>query len=298
MTDFKPTREADGSLSPATISAINAELYHLLDEYSEEKYPSKHREHLGVSIIGEKCHRKLWYSFRWAKLEKHIPRIKRLFQRGHLEEPKFADILGWMGFYVRTIDQATNRQYRFTAVNGHYGGSGDSVALLPWFQNDEDLRILVEYKTANAKSFAAMKKDGLQKSKPIHYIQMCGYAKAFGIRYGLYLAINKDDDDIHFEFLELDWNVATLMEKKAADIINSQIAPPRISDNPAWFECKYCAFQDVCHHGECVEINCRSCKHAQPIENGQWRCNLWNAVIPDRAAIEKGCSQHESINIS
>ncbi len=288
-------REPDGSLSPQTISAINTELYRLLDEYSVEKYPSSHRAHLGVSVIGEKCSRKLWYMFRWVKLETHIPRMKRLFQRGHLEEPKFADILGWMGFYVRTIDPATAKQYRFTAVNGHYGGSGDSVALLPWFQHDEDFRILIEYKTHNKKSFESLKKDGFVKSKPMHWTQMCGYGKAFGIRYGLYLAINKDDDDIHFEFCELDWNVAILMEKKAADIIGTQIAPPRISDSPAWYECKYCAFQDVCHHGECVEVNCRSCLNAVPIENGQWHCNLWKANIP-KSEIPKGCPQHESIN--
>lgn len=290
------SREPDGSLSPTTIKAITDELYSLLNEYSEEKHPSKHREHLGVSIIGEKCSRKLWYMFRWCKLEQFPPRMKRLFNRGHLEEPKFADILGWMGFHVRTIDKSTNRQYRFSSVSGHYGGSGDSVALLPWFASDESFRILVEYKTHNKRSFEALKKDGLIKSKPKHHIQMACYAKAFGIRYGLYLAINKDDDDIHFELLELDWNVATLMEKKATDIISSQIAPPRIAENPAFMECKYCPMQGICWYNEKVEINCRSCKHSRPIEKGQWHCGLWNAIIPDRSAIEKGCSQHVSIN--
>lgn len=302
------TRETDGSLSPATQAAINAELYRLLDEHSEEKYPSKHREHLGVSVIGAKCWRQLWYAFRWVKLEKHEPRMKRLFNRGHLEEPKFADLLGWMGFHVRTIDPETKKQYRFSAVNGHYGGSGDSVALLPWFCNDENFRILVEYKTHNKKSFDQFKTDKTKKikdqaktisvkaAKPQHYTQMSCYGKEFKTRYGLYLAINKDDDDIYFEFLELDWNVAILSEKKAADIIGSQIPPPRIAENEAFFDCKYCHFAGICFHNDPVEINCRSCKNARPIENGQWYCDLWKSTIPDRAAIEKGCSQHVSVN--
>lgn len=287
-------REPDGSLSIATQQAIQAELYSLLNEYSCQE-PLKHREHLGVSVIGDKCSRKLWYSFRWCRLEQFEPRMRRLFKRGHSEEQKFADILGWMGFHVRTIDSETKKQYKFSSCGGHYGGSGDSVALLPWFRDDETFRILVEYKTHNKKSFAELKAKGLKIAKPQHYIQMCGYGKPFKTRYGLYCAINKDDDDIYFEFLELDWNVAVLSEKKAADIINSQIPPPRISDNSLFFECNYCNFKDICHNGAAVEINCRSCRNASPIEAGKWHCGLWNATIPNTAAIMKGCPQWQSI---
>lgn len=290
------TREADGSLSPQTQKAIIDQLYAYLNEYSLEKSPSEHRNHLGVSIIGEKCSRKLWYSFRWVKLEQFEPRMRRLFQRGHSEEAKFADLLSWMGFHVRTIDHETKKQYQFSAINGHYGGSGDSVALLPWFRDDESFRILVEYKTHNKKSFDKLKADGLQKSKPQHEIQMHGYGRAFKLRYGLYCAINKDDDDIHFEWINLNWQVAEVMEKKAADIIGSQIAPPRIAENPAWFDCKYCDKAGICWRGEAVEINCRSCKHASPVEAGQWFCRKWNSVIPNKEAIERACPSHESIN--
>lgn len=294
-------REQDGSLSIATQQAITKELYTLLDDYSTQE-PLKHREHLGVSVIGHKCSRYLWYCFRWCKLEQHIPRMRRLFKRGHSEEAKFADLLGWMGFHVRTIDPDTKRQYAFSSCGGHYGGSGDSVALLPWFkgadgsERDESFRILVEYKTHNKKSFTELKAKGLKLAKPQHFIQMCGYGSAFKTRYGLYCAINKDDDDIYFEFFELDWNVAILSEKKAMDIITSQIPPPRISDNPAFFECTYCNFKDICHNGAAIEMNCRSCKNSKPIDNGKWHCGLWNATIPDTEAIIKGCPQHVSIN--
>lgn len=288
-------REQDGSLSQSTITAINAELYKRLNEYSHEKYPSEHRNHLGVSVIGDKCSRKLWYGFRWCKLEKFEARMKRLFARGHSEEEKFGNILTWMGFFVRTIDAATKRQYRFSSIGGHYGGSGDSVALLPWFRSDETFRTLVEYKTHNKKSFDKLKADKLKIAKPQHHIQMCGYAKAFGIKYGLYCAINKDDDDIYFEFLELDWNIATLMEKKAADIIGSQIPPPRLSDQPSYFECKYCNFNAICHYNEPVEINCRSCKNAKPVENAEWHCMLYGQNVP-KSFLKNGCPQHTGIN--
>lgn len=294
MPTFTPSREPNGSLSIATQQAITKELYAYLDEYSTQE-PLKHRNHLGVSVIGDKCSRKLWYAFRWCKLEQFEPRMRRLFKRGHSEEQKFADILGWMGFFVRTIDPETKKQYAFSGVGGHYGGSGDSVALLPWFRNDENFRILVEYKTHNKKSFTELKTKGLKLAKPQHYIQMCGYGRAFKTKYGLYCAINKDDDDIYFEFLELDYNVAILSEKKAADIIGSQIPLPRISDNPAFFECTYCNFKDICHNGTTVEVNCRSCKNAIPIDKGRWSCQLYNSEIPIEF-VAKGCEKHASIN--
>lgn len=284
---------SNGIITADNQQLIVQHLYQWLDEYSIEKSPSEHRNHLGVSSIGEKCSRKLWYSFRWVKLEQHDPRMRRLFQRGHSEEPKFIDLLNWMGFNVRSIDPETKKQYRFSAVNGHYGGSGDSVALLPWFR---DIPVLVEFKTSNAKYFRELKTKKLKEAKPQHYIQMCGYGRAFNTKYGLYCAINKDDDDIYFEFLELDWNVAVLSEKKASDIIYAQIPPPRISENPDFFECKWCDKAGVCWLGEAVEKNCRSCKHSRPAENGQWGCILHNSLIP-KDFIKKGCQSHDSINI-
>lgn len=285
------TPEPDGSISIANQKAIEDRLYQWLDKYSEEKFPSEHRNHLGVSIIGDRCSRKLWYNFRWVKLEKHEPRMKRLLNRGHLEEPKFTELLMWMGFHVRTIDPETKKQYRFSSVSGHYGGSGDSVALLPDLPN---FHILIEYKTHNNKSFTKLKTDRLKISKPQHYTQMCCYGKEFKLKYGLYCAINKDNDDIYFEFVELDWNLATLMEKKAAGIIDSQIAPPRISDQPSYFDCKRCHFNDICHNGAAVEINCRSCRNATPIDKGEWRCSIYGEIPLD--FIKKGCPQHASIN--
>src|SRR5258706_6836432 len=120
-------RETDGSLSEQTRKAIIDELHKLTEEYSIETYPTEHRAHLGVSIIGEKCSRKLWYSFRWCKLEQFSGRMRRLFNRGHKEEEKFKELLSWMGFFVREIDPTTNKQYKFSALGGHYGGSGDSI---------------------------------------------------------------------------------------------------------------------------------------------------------------------------
>ena len=43
------------------------------------------RPHMGCSLIGDPCERKLWLSFRWAVVERFDGRILRLFRRGQHE---------------------------------------------------------------------------------------------------------------------------------------------------------------------------------------------------------------------
>lgn len=261
------------------------------EEYSIEKYPSEHRHHLGISIIGDECWRKLWYGFRWVKLEQHEGRMKRLFQRGHNEEEKFETFLYWCGFHTRSIDPETGKQYRLSLVEGHYGGSTDGISLISFAQN---LPIICEYKTHNNKSFTELKEKKLQLSKPQHYAQTCGYGKNFKIQHALYCAVNKDTDEWYFEFIKLDWNYADELEKKAAEIIYAKAPPRRISENPAYYKCKFCTYNDICFNNAPVEINCRSCKFATPVENGNWHCNNFNSIIP-KDYIAKGCDRHMAI---
>lgn len=279
------------TLSPSTMEKITNHIQDLIEEYSINKYPAEHREHLGASVIGASCSRQIWYHFRWVKLEQHDGRMRRLFARGTNEEAQFIEILRGIGFQVWEVDPKTNKQFRIHAIEGHFGGSGDSKAIMPWLP---DLPILLEFKTHNTKSFIHLIDKKLKIAKPQHYTQMSIYGKGYGFRYGLYCASNKNDDDLYFELVELDWNLAIQAEKKAADIITAKLPPPRISDQPSYFECKYCNFAGICHHGAEVEKNCRSCKFASPIENAQWQCSRYGIIPPN--FIAKGCSDHVSIN--
>ena len=275
-------------------AAIEAELYRLHDEYWNEKSPDEHRRHLGVSIIGEPCHRKLYNTFRWVKLSQAEPRMKQLWNVGHREEDVFADELTWMGFFIRTIDPDTNKQYRFSKHDNHYGGSSDSLALLPWFRGHEDPKILVEYKTHNNKSFNHLKDNKLKKSKPMHFDQMCCYGREFNAQYGLYCARNKDNSETYYEFFKLDRNRAIELENTARDIVYAKFPPPKISNNPSAWDCTYCHFKGNCFNNEPVEKNCRSCKFSEPVAKSQWKCNRWNNVIPFEF-IAKGCEYHSSV---
>jgi hypothetical protein len=292
MPTFKYDNADNKTFTPDTRKAICDHIKELIEQWSIKQYPSEFRDHLGSSIIGDKCSRKIWYNFRWVMLPNHDGRIRRLFERGKKEEKDFIKILKGIGFQVWELDPTTDKQFKISGYKKHYGGSLDATGLMPWFP---DLPVLFEFKTHNTKSFCELVSKGLLFSKPQHYAQMCAYGKHYEMKYGLYLAINKNDDDIYPELVELNYNYADSLEKKAEDIINSQQPPPRISNNPNYFECKYCDFVDVCHHRVIVSLNCRSCRYAQATDNAEWFCNLYEQLIPSEY-IKNGCSNHVSIN--
>ncbi len=266
---------------------LSAKIKADIDKWCADEYNEGHRNHLGASLMGEACSRKLWYNFRWVKKEVHEGRVQRLFQVGKKAETRFEEYLSGIGFKVhKTIEQ-----YRINAHNGHYGGSLDGIA-----EHPEYGKFLLEFKTnGTGKSYSDVGSRGVTSTKPKHYAQMCQYGLHYQLKYALYLIENKNDSDITVEIVELDWKFGEEMQRKAGDIINSQVPPPKISQNDVFYECKFCNFIDICHQGEVVETNCRSCKYAAPVENGEWFCALYANEIP-KDFIPKGCDKHESIN--
>lgn len=280
------------TISPEQLKAISQKVKDDVDAYSVVTLTGEHRDHLGASVIGQECHRAIWYGWRWVHFNIFDGRMLRLFERGQLEEQRFIKLLQGIGATIWEVDPQTGEQWRIYGCSGHFGGSGDSVGMLPYIPDEA---ILLEFKTHNTKSFVDLVNKGVKLSKPQHFSQMCKYGEFYKFKYALYCAVNKNDDDLWFELVELDWRLAHDLEMKAADIINAQTPPNRISDNPSYYTCKYCSFADVCHNGAKVEVNCRSCKNAVPIEDAKWRCERFNQVIP-KEFIKKGCSEHVSIN--
>jgi hypothetical protein len=262
-----------------------------IDEFCADYYEQGHRDHLGASTLGEECWRKLLYGFRWAKVERFDGRMMRLFNVGHSAEPRFVTYLKGIGFDVKEFNE-DGKQFRVTGALGHYGGSLDGMCKAPErYQLSENIILSLSFKTNNTGAgFEKVNKEALQKAKPMHWAQECQYGYKTGIRYCIYMIENKNDSDLIIKVLELDWNYGAQLEKKAEQIIFSKEPPPRISENPSIFNCKYCHLKDICHNGEKPEKNCRSCRHSEPVENAEWKCNLHQDIIP-KDFIKQGCEQ-------
>lgn len=265
-----------------------------LNEHTAEIYDDGHRKHLGASQIGDDCPRKLWYGFRWcltpnyvnAKGENHKGRMMRLFNRGHKEEIRFVEWLRGMGFEVTEFQPDGKTQFRITDVGGHYGGSLDGMVVLPQRYGNFP-KMLLEFKTSSDKYFEKLKDEGVKLAKPTHYAQMCSYGERYDLHYALYMCVNKNTDEIHIEIVELDWKVSERMTQKAASIINSQVPPPKLSENSAYFQCKFCDFAGICHGNVPYEKNCRSCKFSAATDNKTWTCAYFGVIPED--FIAKGC---------
>jgi hypothetical protein len=60
---------------------------------------------------------------------------------------------------------------------------------------------------------------------------------------------------------------------------------------PAWYECKFCNHNGVCHYGEEPWHNCRTCDHSDILNDGKWACS--NQKVNKELTFEEqlaGCS--------
>ena len=285
----------DSKLSlPGVASLISKRIKDDIDNYCATAYDDGPRKHLGASLIGHDCKRYLWYVFRWCLHEKHSGRQQRLFNRGHREEARFIEWLKGVGFNIHEYQADGKTQFRISGVNGHFGGSMDGIGCLPESYGIPE-KVLFEFKTnGTGAGFNKLSSDSLAIAKPQHFAQVSTYGYKYGFNYVVYLNINKNDDDLYIEVAKLDHNLGKHMEIKAEQIITAKTAPKRLSDNPTFYKCGYCAMKNICHNNAPPEVNCRSCKNATPVENGEWFCSAHNGNIP-ADFIPKACPSYISI---
>lgn len=262
---------------------------HMADSYRQDN--DSFRSHLGASQMGHECNRALWYSFRWYVKPQFNGTTLLLFNRGHMEEGRLIALLLASGIGVYSQD-SQGRQYKISYFGGHFGGSGDGIAKgLPEIPDGRDC--LLEFKTHSDKSFKTLSQ-GIEKSHPMHYVQMQLYMGGMGLKYGLYLAVNKNTDELYGEIIEYNAFVDNRFIDRAEKIIFSAKAPERINEDPSWYQCKWCDFRDVCHKSLVPEMNCRTCCYSTPYPNGEWYCRFHEKSL-DKTAQLKGCRDHDFI---
>lgn len=270
-------------------------LPHMKDAYRAEDSPF--RKHLGASVIGGECARAIWYGFHWSTKPHFKGRLLRLFNRGHLEEARFIALLLMIGCDVYQQDEKGN-QFRISDCGGHFGGSGDGVAIgVPDIPAGH--ACLLEFKTHNDKSFKKLKADGVRSAKFEHFVQMQTYMRKMGIAYALYMAVNKNDDEIHAEIITIQTDVGDQFIDRARQIIFMKDAPKRLSDSPGWFACSWCDHKPVCHMGAMPHRNCRTCSKSIPEQDGHWYCTAEEGVQTLLSEQDQlaGCDHYSPLNV-
>lgn len=264
----------------------------IYEQYEKRNESEQQRTYIGASVIGRECSRALWYAFRWAAKEKFDGRLLRLFQTGHLAENRFVADLRSVGATVYDVNPANGKQFSFSDLGGHMRGSMDGCA-----QNVPGAGrhwLVLEFKTHSAKSFADLKKKGVEKAKPEHFMQLQTYMGWSGMDRALYLAVCKDTDELYSERLPFDKVVFEKAVAKAERIIFATEPPAKLSNDPKFYLCNWCTHNAVCHGHQVPAVSCRSCVHSTPERegDGRWSCAKWNEPSIPIEPQRTGCSQH------
>ncbi len=224
---------------------------------------------LGASSIGEECPRALWLDWRGYARKAFPGRMLRLFGTGHLQEDRVVADLRAAGLQVWE-KREDGAQYEFTDPTGHLVCKVDGVVKgVP--ERAEKPHVL-EVKTHNQTSFNAVVKHGVQKSKPLHYVQMQVGMWLSGLTRALYVALCKNDEQYEVQRVRTDRKVQQEAERKVIKLVEARMRPAMISDDPESFACKFCDMREVCYGRVEPLRHCRTCQSCIPVEGGEWYC--------------------------
>lgn len=279
-----------------TLDAVNAAI--------EADQSSRPRDYLGLSGgPGIECPRKLWYRFRWVATERFDADTLRKFEDGHRTEDLMASRLRAVdGITLHATDPATGKQIAVKSVGGHVAGHLDG-AILGVIQAPKTWHVW-EHKCCADKVQAALlkaidehgEKNALEHWNGVYFSQAQLYMHLTGMKRH-YLTVDTPGGRSTIS-CRTDYQPARAKAflAEAERIVFATSAPPRISDNPTWYKCKWCNFHDICHGQDLPrQVSCRTCVHSTPNQNGGWDCEKHQAAIPDRQAQENACPAHRFI---
>ena len=109
-----------------------------------------------------------------------------------------------------------------------------------------------------------------------HYLTCC----APGVRD--FISVRTDYDPVY----------ATRLVDKAHRLSLEEYAPPRISEAPTFFGCKWCDHHSKCHGKELPQVNCRTCASVTPKPDGTWVCEMQGDLVLTYDMQLRGCAKH------
>lgn len=261
------------------------------------------RGYLGASSIGQPCERRLWYGFRWAFVERFNAETLYRFEDGHRTEDLLAARLRLVpGIQLHTVDPRTGRQFGVSSVAGHFRGHMDG-AVIGLLQAPKTWHVW-EAKCVGEKGMAKLQrakaageKTALAAWDPVYHAQAQVYMHHTGMERHYLTAATPGGRVMDSVRTDYDPAAAATLEAKAERIVTAATPPTGISEDPAWFECKFCPAAALCHRGEGVQINCRTCVHATPEldGDGRWSCALAGGADIPADVQPKGCPGHRLI---
>ena len=225
----------------------------------------QNRPYIGMSGLGGKCSRKIWYDFRWAYERKITKRLARIFERGDLEEERVVSDLRRSGMSV------TREQEEIVDETGHIRGHIDGiVSNVP---GAEKTVHLLEVKTMNGSRFKQYVKEGIQKHSPEYYAQINQYMGYLNLTRCLFIVTNKDNEERDYKRIHFDKVNFQEHKSRGLEVLMAEYPPYKIGEK-TWHVCKMCDAKEVCQYNKELLANCRTCANCSIENQGKFRCLL------------------------
>jgi len=256
------------------------DIYLALEKKQGER--SEFNRWIGASMIGHTCQRYVALSFRCAFHDAFSGRTLRIFEVGNKAEDRIVSDLEAPG-KIKVSDR--QMQIAMPGGKGHVGVTLDGVV----FENGQ--YGVLEMKTMSSKEWKEVSAKGVLQGERQHYCQVQFGMLLTGLPWALYVAENKDTQELHVEYVPYNADAANSLAALAMRILGGA-EQVRCSENPEWFECKKCSARSVCHGDAFPRVHCLTCCHATPADGGKWVCGLYdNAEIP-KEQLPAGCPEH------
>jgi hypothetical protein len=249
--------------------------------------------HLGASLIGKSCERALWYDFRWTTTAASIraaiaatlrdraaggspDRAQSAAHRRHRPGSRSRDRAAVAGRGTRRPLRRLARRRRAESA------SRPPRPGMCW--SSRRTRVQELRRTRPPK--------GVRRAKPQHFAQMQIYLRLTTLTRAMYLAVNKDTDDLYVERVEDSMRTTRSPAGQGRVASSSRRGRcDRVSEDPAWYECRMCDHHaEVCRGEAAAAVNCRTCLASTPVEGG-WRCERHERLLSE-ADQRAGCTHH------
>jgi CRISPR/Cas system-associated exonuclease Cas4 (RecB family) len=201
-------------------------LKELIDQFYLDQQRDKEQTRFYISDVG-KCSRSIFFKFKNAPGEKMDARLLRIYERGEYLHRNIFNIL-----YRLKIGLTTEVNIPAQEI---ISGRADAILCI----NHENY--VLDIKSMNSMVFKNLDEP---KEENVYQVQL--YLHYFNIKKGILLYIDKDQQNIKEFEINYDEKLVRSLLKEFEDLkkkIESNTIPPRLSDYPENWQCRYCRYK-------------------------------------------------------
>lgn len=193
------------------------------------------RNYIGASIIGHSCDRYIWLN-KYGDVPVTLSlRKQRIFERGHLEEPRLLT-------RINLLKEWTIEHLQYEVITEHLRGHIDAI-----LRYEDGTLYILEIKTMSQKKFKELLRKGLKEISFTYWAQCQVYLYLQNIQKAIVLVVNKNTEDLYEEIIEKKPSVGEDFINKAKRIDERKEMPLGLMGcNMKQFECFGCAYESFC----------------------------------------------------